>query len=447
MDSHSLNMGGIRFRMAPLICNLICLSLLLFLTFCKEKEKEEEKTPDNPSEALLEKAPAEKIFAPLPSAAAEKARLFIRTHHCDFWFSGFYADANTALAVETTGSPALLIGTYSRYKDHANPQIVKLQPGSNRITTTFGGLIYVRPGASASVKVKFVSGQKEAPYFKLGKTTETDWAKQLHTFTAAPDVLLEGKLSMMVMSRQRAIRYKNEDHAKILEAADNLINWEAEIAGLDGSKPEHQRSPLLFLMTETDGVSPYMYATSYRTAYSPDGCLFAFTRKIMSEGWGPWHEIGHQHQQNWTWGAIAEVSVNIFSLQAERKFGITPNRLQRDKAWSAKMDPYFAKTVRRYNTDPDLGPFGQLCMLQQLWLAYGDAFFQKLHQRAREEKPSFANDEERMSYFMLTSCKVSGNNLTVFFEQWGMPVPQSVYDQIAALNLPAPSTEPSTLRE
>ncbi|PGH38395.1 MAG: hypothetical protein CRN43_15405, partial [Candidatus Nephrothrix sp. EaCA] len=65
-------------------------------------------------------------------------------------------------------------------------------------------------------------------------------------------------------------------------------------------------------------------------------------------------------------------------------------------------------TVRRYNTDPDLGPFGQLCMLRQLWLAYGDAFFQKLHQRAREEKPSFANDEERMSYFMLTSCKVSG---------------------------------------
>src|SRR6218665_4061936 len=108
MDSHSLNMGGIRFRMAPLICNLICLSLLLFLTFCHEKEKEEEKTPDNPSEAPLEKAPAAKIFPPLPSAAAEKARLFIRTHHCEFWHSAFYPDAHIALAVQNPVSPELL---------------------------------------------------------------------------------------------------------------------------------------------------------------------------------------------------------------------------------------------------------------------------------------------------------------------------------------------------
>lgn len=433
----STNIYPVHFNHNPLIFNIFTLSFLLSLTFCTK----EKVTPDNSLGA-----PSEQTFSPLLTADAEKSRLFDRMHHSDFRFSGFYADANATLVVEATGTPTLLIGTYSRYKANSNPQIVKLQAGSNTITTTIGGLIYVRPGAGTSVNVKFISGHKNAPYFKSGKTTEADWVKQLDTFTDAPDVLLEGKLSMMVMSRQRAIEYKNEDHAKVLEAADNIIDWEAEIAGLDGSKPEHQRSPLLFLMTETDGTSPYMYATSYRTAYSPDGCPFAFTKKIISDGWGPWHEIGHQHQQNWTWNAVIEVTVNIFSLQVERKFGIA-SRLKREKVWAAKMDPYFAKTGRNYNTDTDLGPFGMLCMFQQLWLAYGDTFFHKLHQKGREERPSFADDIARMRYFMLTSCKVSGNNLTAFFQQWGLPVPQSVYDEITALNLPAPTVEPSTLRE
>src|SRR6218665_30984 len=439
MNIHSTHIRNACFRGNFLFFSLLVLSFLFFLAFCKEKEN----APDNPSETSL---PLEQTFAPLLSAGAEKDRLFNRMHHSDFWFNGFYAHTNNTLKVETTHAPSLLIGTYSRYKATGDPQVVKLKAGKNAVAVKFGGLIYVRPETSASVNVKFVSGQKNAPYFKLGKTTEADWIKQLDALAEAPDVLLEGKLVMMVMSRQRAIEYKDEDHAAILNAADSILSWEAEIAGLDGSKPEHRRSPLRFLMTETDGTSPYMYATSYRTAYSPDGCPFAFTKKIMSEGWGPWHEIGHQHQQNWTWNEVIEVTVNIFSLQAERKFGLT-SRLKREKVWAKNMDPYLAKPVRNYNTDPNLGAFGRLCLFQQLRLAFGDSFFKKLHQKAREEKPPLPNDAARMRYFMLTACKVSEKNLTVFFQRWGMPVPQSVYDEIAALNLPSPAAEPSALRE
>ncbi len=35
----------------------------------------------------------------------------------------------------------------------------------------------------------------------------------------------------------------------------------------------------------------------------------------------------------WTWGALGEVTVNIYSLAVERKLGITPSRLKRDNAW------------------------------------------------------------------------------------------------------------------
>jgi hypothetical protein len=86
-------------------------------------------------------------------------------------------------------------------------------------------------------------------------------------------------------------------------------------------------------------------------------------------------------------------------------------------------------------------------MFRQLSLAFGDDFYRNLHKAARKDKISLSGDQEKMRYFMLKACSVSGKNLSNFFKQWGLPVPQSVYDEITALNLPAPVVDPSTLRE
>ena len=85
-------------------------------------------------------------------------------------------------------------------------------------------------------------------------------------------------------------------------------------------------------------------------------------------------------------------------------------------------------------------------MFQQLWLAYGDTFFQQLHRQAREEKPLLKDDAAKMRFFMLKACTITGHNLTGYFKKWGLQA-DAVYSEIAALNLPAPSTDPSTLKD
>jgi hypothetical protein len=89
----------------------------------------------------------------------------------------------------------------------------------------------------------------------------------------------------------------------------------------------------------------------------------------------------------------------------------------------------------------------RLCMFHQLWLAYGDNFFQQLHRQTREEKPDFNHeDAAAMQYFMRKACQISGKDLTGFFKKWGLKN-DSAYAAIRALNLPAPVQDPSVLTD
>jgi hypothetical protein len=70
----------------------------------------------------------------------------------------------------------------------------------------------------------------------------------------------------------------------------------------------------------------------------------------------------------------------------------------------------------------------------------------------RVENPTLANDDARMRYFMLKACSISGKNLSTFFQKWGLNLSTSaattqIYADMAALGLPAPSTDPSTLQD
>jgi hypothetical protein len=85
-------------------------------------------------------------------------------------------------------------------------------------------------------------------------------------------------------------------------------------------------------------------------------------------------------------------------------------------------------------------------MFQQLWLVYGDNFFQQLHRQTREEKPIMVDDEAKMRYFMLKASKISGKDLTGFFKKWGLKNVLA-YAEIRALNLPAPVQDLSLLTD
>jgi hypothetical protein len=392
------------------------------------------------------------------SSFQESLRLAQSIPASDFVPTGLYLPPQTELSLhvdQLTGKhePLLLIGTYSRYAIREDPTIIQLNQGENIIPADeYGGLLYLQfvteEKPTSEVVVTFKNGFIQAPYFILGETSNENWQAQLNNFPNTPDVLLESNYTIMVFSRENAQMWQMYDYESILRTADKIMLTEAYISGLDGSNEIDQLNVHKILMTETDLIDYYMFATHYRTAYDVDGAQYAFTPLLGSaEGWGPWHELGHMHQQDaWTWSAVTEVTVNIYSLAVQRALGYSPSRLILEDAWSG-MDTFFSLPNRNYNDDTQANLFVRLCLFEQLRLAYGDEFYIELHKQTRREQPYLESDEERMQYFMVKASEISGENLTSFFRQWGFRNVEKAFDEIDALGLPKPIIEPSTLRE
>lgn len=448
---------------------------LLFLFGCKKDSQsmQEEKSPglvnNHTTQSVVSPANVSlnlttigsdiQEFNELKSAGSENTRLGLGAPWSDFNPTGFYLAPNATLQVnleQLAGSakPQILVGTYSRYTAKWNPQSIQLVAGVNNVTADAnGGLVWVRFGTSGTpssqVRLTFVSGQQRVPVYIKNQTT--DWANQLNTYTSSPDVIMLGDRVIQVYSRTRALNTQNQDNNYVLTKADQTMDVEDAFSGIDGSAPQHQPNvnPRI-LMTETDDPGIWMVATSYRTAYYTDAASAPFTASIGNvNGWGPWHELGHMHQQQaWKWSGLGEVTVNIYSLAVERAMGVTPSRLKRDNVWPQALT-FLANNKRNkdFNGSFSNDVWIRLCMFQQLWLAYGDNFYKQLHKQTRVELPAVSTDEQKMRYFMLKACTISGHNLTNFFKKWGFKVNASIYTEIANLGLPQPTVEPSTLSE
>lgn len=389
----------------------------------------------------------------VPSGVSEAVRLRQSFPSSDFETTGLYLLPGEEVTVDVSytrqgsGTPRLLIGTYSRYEEKWNPTEVDLIRGTQTVSGTGkGGLLYIRyhtengEEPEGQVRLEFKSGAIKVPHFKLGETDNREWQHQLELRTESPDVILESNHGIVVVSREHALEFRNEDQERLLTLLDRIMDAEAAISGLIDSGGIHQRNRHKVLLTETDMEDTYMAATWYRTWYHTDAIRHILTANgLQHDGWGPWHEIGHMHQQDaWTWHGLGEITVNIYSLAAERAIGNGRSRLTRDNVWAeAVLYLNLPDAERDFNSE-ETSYFVRLAMYQQLWIAFGDEFYQELHRRTRESSPRLENREDKMRYFMLQATEISGVNLAEFFRRWGLRADQSVYDEIASKELPEP---------
>ncbi|POY38600.1 hypothetical protein C3K47_04180 [Solitalea longa] len=426
----------------------------LLLSACGKEKGIEPNKPDTPS--LGFKIDSVLTVTEMPAAEMERIRLGVQFPHTDFEPTGFYLPPNGTVKLnvkQVTGTnlPKLMIGTYSRYLasgiyggGSSDIPEVQLKEGENIISDTKGngGLLYIRYSSFApnsTAKVSFISGFKPVPFYVKGKTTHAEWLKMLSTLNNVPDVQLVGGSVIVVSSLAKAIEYKNEDQDAVLTKLDQMRQLENAISGLDGSSPENEPSPLRILMTQHDDPNAFMYAFLYRTAFAAAEMDKILTVKgVGTDGWGPWHEIGHLHQQHaWRWSALGEVTVNIYSLAVQRSFTPGENRLVAEKSWNLAATylalPEADKDFNAYTNGKDaLGNdiyvaksplkdvFARLCMFEQLRKAYGDKFYPDLHKWFRKYKVGMRDDDDRIKYFMMAACKVSGKDLTDFFKKWGL---------------------------
>ncbi|ENQ3111309.1 wall-associated protein [Bacillus anthracis] len=386
-----------------------------------------------------EKQQEERVYQLLPKGDVEGMR---ELHQRGMSFSpyeptGIYVKPDEEVVIQVEGNQQIkaYIGTYSYEKEE--PKQFNLHPGENKISSSNGGLLYFyNYHNTGEVVAKVKKGGTPNPLFILGKHTTKDWKRMLAENPDPYAIEMKGENSLLTMHPETVAEHlKQEDPAALLKKHDEIINIEHKISGLskDGAGVANQGKHSIHFV-EDWYTDDYMYATYYRTAYSKGNLESVLNlEELTNDGWGPWHEVGHQHQQDtWLWDGLGEVTVNIYSLAVQTTFG-HKTRLEQEGRYEAAF-AYLGKP----DAQEKMNEFEKLVMFWQLHLAYGDQFYPNLHQMYRllhdTELPK--SDEEKKQMFIYMTSKVAGQNLIPFFNKWGLSANDATREKIEKLNLP-----------
>ncbi|MDZ4406749.1 M60 family metallopeptidase [Bacillus cereus] len=356
--------------------------------------------------------------------------------------TGLYASPNEKITIQVGGTQNIqaYIGTFSYDASWNEDSVIKsftLKPGENTIESSNGGMIYLyNPQMGGTVQAEIKKGGVPTPFFELGKNTKQDLINMLDTYPNAHAVELKGERSLITASPERVKKYLLDSHTdpvELLKKIDEAIRIEDRVSGLS----EEQADKHYVHFVEDNHSKGFMYSYNSRTAYIGDAIKDVLDiNRFTKNGWGPWHEAGHQRQQSpWKWKELGEVTVNIYSMSVQRAFG-NPSRLENgtyEKALAYLNKPQSEKDYNKINDN-----FEKLVMFWQLDLAFGEDFYPKLHQLYRsvpkEELPK--TDDEKIQGFIYNTSKVAKENLLPFFDKWGLKATPETRQKIEALNYP-----------
>ncbi|MGW6497724.1 M60 family metallopeptidase [Nonomuraea angiospora] len=399
--------------------------------------------------ALAEEARHTVALRARPGAESERVRLQQTLRTTDFHPTGVYLPANTPLTVEVAVPdgllPTLHVGAPDTHTDvtYKNPRAYPLTAGANTVTDAGGGLVYLSLiGDGQRARVRFRSGGVRVPTFKLGETSEESFQAQLDTLTDAPQVELVSERAIVSITREGMLAWRDQDHAALLRLLETIIASHAAISGLS----QAERSPLPFHLVEAPRMpaGAGAYATHGWTAYPRTYLDRLITVDgLRTRGWGVYHELGHLHQQMaYKPGDLTEVTVNIYSLAAQRTLG-RPSNLVVNNTFATALAKLPAADYLK------LGAYEKLVPFRQLELAFGDDFYPRLHRLVRAERPAsdYTESAKRWGYLALYTSRIARADLSAFWRRWGAPLTDEYLAQVAALGLPAPAIDPSTLTD
>lgn len=397
-----------------------------------------------------------------------------RTHRmilCDYQPSGLYVRRGEKITFNVSNlnqnyNLSSMIGFKPMWGNRNRTQENNLRNGANTVTAIQDGIISFifvkRQGYDTSpitVNVK-VTGGKAFPLYKLNRSNLLNWQNDLKIMTDAPFVQLVSDKVLITIPYKDYLKRPIRNLAASFQTIHQVIDWEDELAGFDNSSPENMRTNnrINYLIdlysTPKEAESYYMYASNYFIGMKRDN--YADLTEKLDREWGIWHETGHTHQQNsWTWGSIGEISVNLFSLYVQEKFGL-PTRLntiesgERETTFN-KARKYIANPNKNYllENEADYNElFSKLVMFHQLKSVYGWDSIKKLHQYFRKQ-PFVYNenetDQDQANKFVYAMCLITKNNLVPFFKKWGLNVDSVTAAKIKRLNLPLPTVDPSKI--
>ncbi|PRT33327.1 putative mucin/carbohydrate-binding domain-containing protein [Bacillus wiedmannii] len=351
--------------------------------------------------------------------------------------TGIYAEPNEEITIDIKGTQSIQAFIGTRSYDEKDPEEFDLKPGKNVISSPRGGILYFyNMNNEGEVTASVTNGGSHFPLFILGKYTKKDWDEMLKKYKDPYAVELKGERSLITASPSSIQKFmKNTNPIELMKLHDKIIRIENAVAGLSEDGVGVAKSPIhyaQFVEKRKPAEDDFMFAKNYHTGYIPRAMNRVLDIEVLEkDGWGPWHEVGHLHQQEpWKWSKVREVTVNIYSLAVQKALG---NQLEMDEHYKNSFE-YLEKPKAERFID-DINP---LTMFWELNVVYGEHFYPRLHQAYRllpqSEMPH--SDEEKKQLFIYMTSQVAGQNLIPFFEEWGLTPNDDIREKIEKLKLP-----------
>ena len=274
----------------------------------------------------------------------------------------------------------------------------------------------------APVKVHIEGGTING-YFDLTRgDNDTDWAN-LQQYLLKGSSVLDLKTEQLIfhMNKDRVTSACPTEMTKLLTTWNTLIDWEREMMGL-----EEYKGYFNSMLTCTSIDRSYMFASNYGTYYN-NGTLSTImnANQMTTSGgalWGPAHENGHIHQKLINMIGQTEISTNLFSNIAVFRQGHNTSR--------ATSTATTLKNMANGVFWNDRGLWERVHLYYQLYLFFhatgkDTSFYPNLFKAFRkgpelnQRAETFVPATEDYLRFYETVCKVSGYDMTEFFQAYG----------------------------
>lgn len=309
---------------------------------------------------------------------------------------------------------------------------------------------YTVPTSLADAKMKIADFQKMPVhieggtvngYFDLtrqdeGIGTDEAWKEMLSDglIMKYPFCQMKGERTIFNMNSKLVKQYVPEQMSEIIGFWDWVLQVEHETAGLDAYRDRWNN-----YMGNYSVTYGYMFATSYGTYYNEETLGTILTYDDGNGGgmkysggalWGPAHEMGHIHQSLFNMIGCTEISNNVFSNAVLFRNGRTTTRTAGVASISSIANKLADGTCWH-----DYNIWERTRMYFQLYLYYHvqghkKDFFPRLFDAFRSDPiirkhsdNSAVPATEDYLHFALKCCEVSGDDLSEFFQAYGMFVP------------------------
>ncbi|MEG2947511.1 MAG: M60 family metallopeptidase, partial [Bacteroidales bacterium] len=342
--------------------------------------------------------------------------------------TGIYVrkDEELVVMVENTYAQKISILVQDLDQGFGGPSY-SLSEGVNVLKMTSKGLVYVlyytENGDEQPVKIHFASGKINGVY-RLGKHTERQYISML-TNAVCPYMDLIGNYSHLTFT-VTDLKEQKSTGEELIGVYENVVRWQQEFMGL--IKYRHKIPNHMYFMMDVNGKSPY--ATTYYTAYPLNTMKLMCNATQLMQGeniWGAAHEAGHVNQlrPGFKWIGMTEVSNNVMSLYVQTKFG-NMSRLQEKGIYTRSFTNLRNQNIP-HSTHNDV--FAKLVAFWQLQLYYAQAqekhdFYPDLYEALRKNPNPETNGACQLA-FIKVACQIAQEDLTDFFESWGMLTPVS----------------------